>query len=870
MVIPRAGRMAVAVLLAAAVVSAAAVVPPPEPAGAQALGLRLRRLTNLGTVLFITAHPDDENNAVLTALSRGQGVRVALLTATRGEGGQNEIGPELGEALGVLRSEELAALHRRDGVEQYFARAYDFGYSFSVEESQAKWGRDEILADFVRVIRAVRPDVIVTLRRDGRGGGQHHQAAGRIAAIAFHAAADRVLFPPDSAGGLEPWQARRIYEGAVGMGGRSAEGDMAVETGASDTLLGTTWFDFGGRSRTLHRTQGMGAPSTESGTTIRYTLFDSEPSVEMPPGHGILDRVNTTWSRLLSFTEAKERPAVSAAVPAIEARLKEAQAAFDASVPEKTLPALRGALALVRRLREEALVGGWGARSKLEILARLEPKETDIMEAIALAHGIRFDVRADDPDVVPGQEIAVSAAVASDSPGEALKLEDVVIQAPDGWTASRTAGEPQALAAGTTATMTYKVQVGTNAAVTRPLGRRHETHDRYEVPEEERTGRIFPPAPLQARLFFTSGGVLASIDRPVAGYENDSARTVSVVPAFAPRFLLPAAVIPLGTRPRTVEVAVQHFGKASAAAVCRLETPAGWTATPAEQPLRFSRENEEVKVRFELEPPSAEKASRGVLRAVVVHGEVKLSDELRLIDYPHVEPRRSVRDAALPVRTLDVKVPADTRVGYVSGAGDRVGEALEQLGVNVKYLTAEDLAGDLSRYPTIVTGVRAYLVRPDLEASHARLMEYVKSGGHLVVQYNKVPEFNKGPYAPYPAKVSQNRITDENAPVRVLLPKHPLLNTPNAIGPADFERWVQERGLYFLDATDPQYEQLLAAADPFPENPGEKKGMLVSARVGAGRWTYVGLGLWRQVEAGVPGAYRILANLVAQPRAGQP
>ena len=870
MVIPRALRLAAASCLAATL--ALAAVPatvPPEPAGAQALGLRLRRLTSLGTVLFINAHPDDENNAVITALARGQGVRTAVLTATRGEGGQNEIGPELGEALGVLRSEELAAIHRRDGVEQYFARAYDFGYSFSVEETQAKWGRDEILADFVRVVRAVRPDVIVTLRRDGRGGGQHHEAAGRIAAIAFHAAADPLLFPPEAVGGLEPWQTRRIYEGAVGMGGRSAEGDALLETGASDAMLGTTWFDFGGRTRTLHRTQGMTAPGAESSTAIRYTLFDSEPSVEMPPGHGLLDRINTSWNRLLAFTGPKERPAVSAAVPAIEARLKEAQAAFDVQAPEKTLPALRAALALVRRLREEALVGEWSPRGKLEILSRLEPKETDLMEAIALAHGLRFDVRADDADVVPGQDVSVSGVVTSDQPGEALKLEDIVIQAPDGWTASRTAGEPQLLAAGTPATMTYRVHVAANAPITRALGRKHATADRYEMAENERTGRVFGPPPLQARLFFTSGGLLVSLDRNVVGPDAARPRTVSVVPAVAPRFLIPTSVIPLGRRTRTIDVRVQYFGKGNEAAVCTLETPAGWTATPAEQPLRFSQEGEELSLRFELEPPAGEKPSRGVLRAVVTQGGASLGDALRLIDYPHVEARRSVQEATLPVRTLDVRVPPDTIVGYVSGAGDRVGEALEQLGLNVKYLGAEDLAGDLSRYPTIVLGVRSYLVRPELEKLHEPLMQYVKGGGHLVVQYNKM-EFNKGPFAPYPAKVGQNRITDENAPIRVLLPAHPLLTMPNAIGPTDFERWVQERGLYFLDAADPRYENLLAATDPFEENPGEKKGMLVSAPVGAGRWTYVGLGLWRQIEAGVPGAYRILANLVGQPRARKP
>jgi hypothetical protein len=318
-----------------------------------------------------------------------------------------------------------------------------------------------------------------------------------------------------------------------------------------------------------------------------------------------------------------------------------------------------------------------------------------------------------------------------------------------------------------------------------------------------------------------------------------------------------------------VEVKVAHHGRGAARAVCRLETRDGWTAWPAAAALRFTREDEEQTVRFTLKPPrgAAAGAPPATLTAAVSSagkpGAV-FREELQAIDYPHVVPRRWFRAAELRARALDARVAA-ARVGYVMGVGDRVPDALEQLGVRVTLLSEVDVVtGDLSRFGTIVLGLRAYLRRPELKEHHARLMEYMERGGHLVVQYNR-QEFNDPrPFAPYAASVSGERLTDETAPVRLLVPGHTLLTTPNRIGPADFEGWVQERGLSFLDARDPQYEDLLAGSDPFPENAGEKKGMLVTARVGSGRWTYVGLALWRQLQAGVPGAYRLLANLVSQ------
>jgi LmbE family N-acetylglucosaminyl deacetylase len=825
------GAMAVGLALAAA--------PPPLEVG-PTLGLALRRLPVMGTVLVITAHPDDENNAALVAWGHGRGLRTVVLTATRGEGGQNEIGRELGEALGLLRVAELDAVHARDGAEQRFARAYDFGYSFSVDETYEKWGRAEVLADFVWGIRAVRPDVIVTLPREGRGGGQHHQASARLAAEAFRAAADATAFPPASTGGLLPWQARKIYETAVGMGAAD-KGGVRLETSVPDPLLGATWHERGARAREEHRTQGMRVPPGAPTTSV-FTLVDSEPRVSGPE-NDILDGIDTSWRRLLAFAGPEERPALEDATDAIQAALA---AAEDGAV----LPSLRSALILSRRLREEALVGDWSERARIEILSRLAAKETDLVEALALAHGITVDVSAEDRGWVPGQAVVVTAR-ADAAPVEGGKLQDLALLLPKGWAAARLDAHR------------HRIRIPPAAALTRPFGRKETGAARYEVPPAHRAGPVFPPADVVARLHFSSGGVVASLDRPLRG--------VVVLPLFDLDVPAPTLILPLeGPRRAEVRVRVRHHGTRARAADCALELPAGWRAQPSRVRLHFTKEDEEQEARFVMSAPPGGAATACLPMSAVVRASGRVYREtFQRIDYPHIERRYFPHRASWCTQVLDVKGTEGARVGYVVGAGDPGLEALAQLGVAATALSAEVIAsGDLSAFTTIVTGIRAYQTRPDLARHHDRLLDYVRGGGHLVVQYNK-DELNRrgegGSYAPYPARVGRRRITDEASPVRLLRPDHPLLVQPNRLGPADFEGWVQDRGLYLLDAADPQYEELLASEDAWPDNAGEHKGLLVSARLGRGRWTYVGLALWRQLEAGVPGAYRLLANLVGQP-----
>jgi hypothetical protein len=415
--------------------------------------------------------------------------------------------------------------------------------------------------------------------------------------------------------------------------------------------------------------------------------------------------------------------------------------------------------------------------------------------------------------------------------------------------------------------------------------------DRYALEVSADDTLPWSPPPLVAEVRCRIGEVPLRLREPVIWrYESpvggEKQKVLQVVPALAVRLTPAISVVPLSvTKAKEFRATVSSNVKGTTAARVRLRVPAGWTVAPTEAALDFRFEGEERTVRFFVTPPVIRRREEQELRAVAVREGREYAEGYQVITYPHIQERHLFHPATARVEALDVRVAPGVTLGYVMGAGDVVAEALHQLGAPVTLLGPDDLAyGDLSRYTTIVTGIRAYQTRPDLRAAHERLMRYVQDGGNLVVQYNKL-DFNQlseppraggftgqranrsnSPFTPYPAAVTSNRITDENAPVKLLAPADPVFTTPNAIGPADWQDWVQERGTYFLDARDPHYTDLLAMTDPFPYNPGEKKGALVLARVGRGTWTYVGLGLFRQASAGTPGAYRLLANLVSRPR----
>ncbi len=856
--------------------------PLPYDEGSLGLAFALRKLPVTGSFLHITAHPDDEDNPLFVMLGRGRGLRTGLLTLTRGDGGQNEIGPELFQALGIIRTGELMALHRYDGAQQFFTRAYEFGYSYSVEETIQRWGKEEILADMVRVIRQFRPDVIVTLPRTGDGGGQHHQASAILAAEAYRAAADPNRFPEQLAQGLRIWQASKIYE-------RSGWGDaetrvksnaLAIETGIFDPLFGRTWAQIGALERSLHRCQGMSQIVPLAGPYASYwELVDS--SIEISPiEDDLFDGVDTSLSAIekRAGEEASNVPFLHEGLTLLQEQIENAFVAYDADDPSASAPFLANGLKIVRSLRNRIQASSLSAAAKQEVVFLLDNKEADFEDAFQKALQLSLDALVDDGLVVPGQEFGLTATVANGG-NEAVQAASIRLIAPAGWTIKPEVQGAAPIPGGGVLERKFKVTVGPKAGLTQPYWSRGDSDaDRYQVDEKDVTKPWSDP-PLRVEVEYRSQGVGSFLhgtaefrhEGPWVGGEKRY--DLMVVPAVSVSVEPAIGVIPLDKieAGREVRVTSLYEGGKPASAQVGLELPSGWRAEPTMQELQFQRPGQSVTKIFRIYPPGDVAASRFKATAAVRMGDQTYRQGYQVIDYDHIRRRHLYHTAEIELETLDVRVPADLLVGYVEGVGDYVPEALRQLGVRFEFLKEDDLAfGDLSRFDTIITGVRAYLVREDLKANNARLLDWVKRGGNWIVQYNKY-EFNDqgrndSPYAPYPAKVGYGRVTDETAPIEVLEPDNPVFNSPNRIGPQDWNGWVQERGLYFLGEKDKNYRDLVSTADPFPYNAGTKLGSLVEASYGEGTWFYVGLGLWRELPAGVEGSYRLLANLISLPK----
>jgi LmbE family N-acetylglucosaminyl deacetylase len=897
------GFLGLAVVVAFVPDLSAQLAPLPQDRGATGLGLALRRLPVSANVLYVTAHPDDENNGVLTLLSRGLGVRTGLLTVTRGDGGQNEIGPELFQAIGILRTEELAGVHRYDAAEQFFTRAYEFGYSFSVEETFQKWGQEEILDDVVRVFRAFRPDVVLTLSLEAPGGGQHHQASARLAKEAFRAAADPARFPAQIKEGLLPWQAQRDYQGGVGGGLERLEGEMTtVATNGFDPLLGMSYAEFGSIARSMHKCQGGGQLKSDPGDgRATYYIVDSEPKIT-GGGNSILP-ADISVKALARFAKGEEDRAgfLSAGLSTIQDAALEAAASYDPKSLSKVIPPLRKGLGATRALIAQVKVSALSAIAKTDLLNRLDRKATEFEEAMILAHGVVFQAVANDDNVVRGQVFDVRALVVNqgDTP---VHVEEVSIVVPKGWSVAGKLDKTGVLSPGQRAQGTFTITAGPAARYTQPYWKRNFKVDRYDIEIPEHLTLPWSPSDVQARFTFGSTDTVFSrtqaaqyrYEGPWVGGEKQ--KEVNVVPALSVRLSPEIVVAPKSTVAvkRELRVAVKNGAKGAIDAVVSIDA-SSLKVEPASTPVKFRYEGEELTARFFVTIPPGTPESEFSLKVKAVANGETFSQGYQVIAYDHTQERHLFHDAAALLRVQDVKVAPGVRIGYVMGAGDETADAIEQLGAPVAFLSADDLAyGDLSKYTTIVTGTRAFQSRNDLKANYARVMKYVEDGGNLVVQYNKFefnalsqPAFAGGfsggpgggpgggggprtpqdsPFAPYPASVTSNRVTVEEAPIEILATASRLVTVPNRITSRDFEGWVQERGLYFFGARDARYVDVLKSKDPWPKNPEEKKGLLVETAVGKGTWTYVGLGLFRQLPSGTSGAYRILANLISRPR----
>jgi len=775
-----------------------------------------------------------------------------------------------------------------------------------------KWGRKEIVGDYVRLFRTLRPDVVLTMNIQGRGGDRAHEATTILVREGFRAAGDPALYPEQIKEGLRPWQAKKLYfASGFGGGGRGGPGGGRREgapvatvklaparTAAYDPLLGRTYAEIGSDARASHKCQGMGGLGMMPGMAAGrgggrggvpsgpggYQLMDTTISGQMAKNEtSLFDGVDTSLAAVAQFAAPKPPEALMAGLEAIVNDAKHAQIAFAAGNDPGAAEPIEAGLAKLRALRARLGSLELSDAARYEIDFRLGNKERDYEEAVLAAHYMTFDALADDGLVIAGQPVRLSIMAVNRGAVD-VSVTGVAIAGFD--TSGRC--QPGPVKQDGVYSCTVETHIPKSAKPTTPY-----FHDDYWKNPSNPAINIFDPgvpfgvpfAPTPFRVTFhvKAGDVEVTKELPVEFryvkdlYFGDKRMELNVVPALSVRVTPELAVIPVAAggaaaKPveREIHVSVTNGTKGAAQASVALELPAGWNAAPASVPLSFGHEDESLSARFQIAAPAQVKAGEYTLRAVVtsaVAGDQKFTNGYQEIEYPHVERRQVIKPAETALKVIDVKVAPNLNVGYIVGVGDQVPPAIEQLGARVAFIDQDELAwGDLSKHDVIVTGVRAYERRADLRAYNRRLLDYVERGGTVIVQYNKM-EFNQAQYGPYPAKVSGNRVADETVPVKVLAPAHPVFNYPNKIGPATWAGWVQERGLYFLGEKDAKYADLVSMTDSFKDNPGEKLGSLVEGRYGKGRWIYLGLGLWRQLPAGTDGAYQLLANLISLPKA---
>jgi LmbE family N-acetylglucosaminyl deacetylase len=803
------------------------------------LQLALRKLNVAGGALYIAAHPDDENTAFLAYLSNERLVRTAYLSCTRGDGGQNLIGDEKGPLLGLIRTQELLAARRIDGAEQMFTRALDFGYSKNPEETLAIWGHDAVLADVVWAIRRFQPDVIVTrFPITGEGGHGHHTASAMLAEEAFVAAADASKFP-EQLKYVRPWQAKRIYWNRFSFGkpidpnDPSVAKSLRIDLGAYNALLGRAYTEIAAESRSQHKSQGFGSAERRGSLLNYFDLRAGDAATQ-----DLFDGIDTNWSRYPGGEK-------------LGALLKRAADTFDRDKPEASVPLLIQALNTLEQLRATP---AWSEVN----LPWIEGKRRDILDAIRDCAGIAIDVAASDSAVTPGGELPVSVTVVNRS-SYPFRLSMV---------ASLFANPSKAPGVA----LENNKPVKTDLVLRYPAGditsqpywlTQDPSKGLYNVSDQTLIGR--PENPIQIpihvtlddasmnTLIFTVPVVYRWTD-PVKG---EQVRQVDVVKPLSVKLGSNVYLFP-DAKPRPVTVWMRSYGATTGKV--RLAVPEGWKSEPASVDVKFSGKGDESQATFNVTPSANEVVSSMRAEFEPADGSGLQYMGIIDVDYPHIPAQRVFRSATAKAVRADIR-HRGTNVGYIMGSGDDVPETLRQVGYDVTLLSDADLdRGDFSKYDAVVTGIRAYNTRKRLRLAHDKLMKYVENGGTFVVQYNTLDDLSVAAPGPYPFKISRDRVTVEEAPITFVDAKSPVLTTPNKITQADFEHWVQERGLYFTSDWDPRYTTVLSSNDP--GEPARAGGELV-AKHGKGTFVYTAYAWWRQLPAGVPGAIKAFVNLVS-------
>lgn len=804
-----------------------------QPHASQIL-LKLKKLNYLGSVLYVAAHPDDENTRVIAWLANDRLATTAYLSLTRGDGGQNLIGPEIRDELGLIRTEELLAARKIDGGQQFFTRANDFGFSKNVNETLKIWGKDEVLSDVVRAFRQFQPDVVINrFPPNERAGHGHHTASAVLSLEAFDLSGTTSAFP-EQLKTLTPWQPTRIY---LNTGrffnntvNESTPGVTVINVGGYNPLLGQSYAEIAAVSRSQHKSQGFGSPGRRGNANEFFELAKGKPADK-----DIFDGINTTWTRLKGGEKV---------IPLVERAIRD----FNPTSPHLIIPQLL----MIRKAIQQVEDGVWKQR-----------KLNEVNELIRDCAGLFAEVTASRYWLSPGERDEFSYEIINRSPvqvqlvslrGNGIKLDSSV---------NRNLENNEAL-------LFKSRNLITRSDYSSPYWLRepHE-HGLFKVPHEKLIGKPRNDPALQVNMLFNIMGEPLEVEVPVTFKWTDPVkgelyRPVEVTPPIFLNLNNGIVVFP-SSEPRAVQVTLKAVSAARQRGIVRLELPSQWRCEPSEIEFELTTAGEEQTKVFRVYPPSF--PSSGTLRAVAVTGATNISLSVKTIAYDHIPVQTLMPPAEMKVVRIDLKKEGQ-RIGYIRGAGDDIPAALRNMGYEVWEMRNEEVTPDnLKTLDAVVVGVRAVNTNERIGYLMDALLDYVSNGGTLVMQYNTTADLETNRFFPYPLTLGRERVTEEDAEVRILLPQHPALNYPNKITAQDFNGWVQERGLYFPGTWDSRYDALLSMNDT-GESP--KNGSLLIASYGKGYYVYTGLSFFRQLPEGVAGAYRLFANLVSLGKSTNP
>jgi LmbE family N-acetylglucosaminyl deacetylase len=894
-------------------------LPIAEDRGAAALEQSLKRLSTTASVMMIVAHPDDEDGALLTYLSRGLGVRCILLTLTRGEGGQNAMSADSYDALGLIRTNELLKAGEYYGVKQLWGTEADFGFSKTQEEAFAKWSHDRVLYDAVLAVRRERPQIIVSTFVGGITDGHgHHQVSGEIAQEVFKAAGDPKVFPEQLDGNMQIWQPLAVYsmvpfapvtdkgmfDYATGkwapakfknyVTGEWTDGvpstDVTIPVGTMDPVLGRSYVQIAREGWGQQKSQNGGAnPALSGPAETHYHLWAVAPQAAASPSphsgdenlfHNNYVNVDTSLAGLDHLV--KDPPTwLTASLDQLDASVKqfeiECHDPAQIAVAHKLAPIYRQTLDLYTRVAASNIKPQSKATLLLELEAKIDQFQSALRDLLGLdlmaftTHATKVQeggARGSSADetpvsVTPGENFQVRVHTAHATAGVALARIWLQSTSGDSWKSENTTSaiDPTDHPAQTTDQI-FKFQASPNAEPTEPYFTRPNTEQPYyDLTRPEDRERSFAPWPLTAWAEFTFEGLPIRIGQVVQTMQRVVGpggiyEPLVVTPAIGVRIDPEARILPLDGSALPVRVTIH--AQAAADGTVELNPPAGWTSQPTEARFHLDNAGDTEPILFSVTPALAQEGAFRIL-AVAHSGGRTYRTGWQSVGYPGLRPYNLYKAAELKTRKVDVKIAPGLRVGYIMGPGDLVPDAIEALGVKPHILTPSEIVSDeFSTWNILIIGIRAYSVHPELSLAEPRLEQFVRRGGTLIVQYQSA-NFP----APFPLSLGGNaeRVVDEQAPVKLLDPANPLLTYPNTIASADFDGWVEERGHSFLNSWDPAYTALTETADP-GQDP-QRGGLLVAHPGGKGTYIYVAYALYRQLPELVPGAYRILANLLS-------